>query len=51
MKNRRALLMMALAVVFGLAAVVLASRWLLRQTPAPRTRSWWPRPMSAWASA
>jgi pilus assembly protein CpaB len=33
MKNRRALLMMALAVVFGLAAVVLASRWLLRQTP------------------
>lgn len=33
MKNRRALLMMALAVVFGLAAVALASRWLLRQTP------------------
>ncbi|TFW22260.1 Flp pilus assembly protein CpaB, partial [Duganella callida] len=33
MKNRRALLMMALAVVFGLAAVVLASRWLLKQTP------------------
>lgn len=33
MKNRRALMMMALAVVFGLAAVVLASRWLLRQTP------------------
>jgi len=33
MKNKRALLMMALAVVFGLAAVVLASRWLLRQTP------------------
>jgi pilus assembly protein CpaB len=34
MKNRRALLMMALAVVFGLAAVALASHWLLRQTPA-----------------
>ncbi|WP_373989960.1 Flp pilus assembly protein CpaB [Duganella sp. BuS-21] len=34
MKNRRALSMMALAVVFGLAAVALASRWLLRQTPA-----------------
>ncbi|MHA4868941.1 Flp pilus assembly protein CpaB [Duganella sp. PWIR1] len=34
MKNRRALLMMALAVVFGLAAVAVASRWLLRQTPA-----------------
>lgn len=33
MKNRRALLMMALAVAFGLAAVLLASRWLLRQTP------------------
>ena len=33
MKNRRALLMMALAIVFGLAAVGLASRWLLRQTP------------------
>jgi len=33
MKNRRALLMMALAVVLGLAAVALASRWLLRQTP------------------
>jgi pilus assembly protein CpaB len=33
MKNRRALLMMALAIVFGLAAVALASRWLLRQTP------------------
>ncbi|MYM69269.1 Flp pilus assembly protein CpaB [Pseudoduganella sp. FT55W] len=33
MKNRRALLMMALAIVFGLGAVVLASRWLLRQAP------------------
>lgn len=33
MKNRRALLMMALAIVFGLTAVALASRWLLRQTP------------------
>ncbi|MCU6497919.1 Flp pilus assembly protein CpaB [Rugamonas sp. A1-17] len=34
MNNRRALMMMALAVVLGLVAVVLASRWLLRQTPA-----------------
>src|SRR5471032_2487423 len=34
MNNRRALMMMALAIVLGLAAVVLASRWLLRQTPA-----------------
>jgi pilus assembly protein CpaB len=34
MNNRRALLMMALAIVFGLVAVGLASRWLLRQTPA-----------------
>jgi len=33
MKNHRALLMMALAVVFGFAAVALASRWLLRQAP------------------
>ena len=33
MKNRRALLMMALAIVFGLVAVALASRWLLRQSP------------------
>ncbi|WP_374584312.1 Flp pilus assembly protein CpaB [Pseudoduganella sp.] len=35
MKSRRALLMLALAGVLGLAAVLLASRWLLRQaTPA-----------------
>src|SRR5471032_237834 len=34
MNNRRALMMMALAIVLGLAAVVLASRWLLRKTPA-----------------
>ena len=33
MKNRRALMMMALAVLLGLGAVLLASRWLLRQTP------------------
>jgi len=38
MKNRRALWMMALAIVFGLAAVALASRWLLRQTPAAGNR-------------
>ena len=31
MKNRRALLMMAVAVLLGLGAVMLASRWLLRQ--------------------
>ncbi|KAB8040167.1 Flp pilus assembly protein CpaB [Janthinobacterium aquaticum] len=34
MKNRRALMMMALAVLLGLLAVLLASHWLLRQTPA-----------------
>jgi pilus assembly protein CpaB len=34
MKNRPAWLMMALAVVLGLLAVALASRWLLRQTPS-----------------
>jgi len=31
MKNKRAILIMCIAVLFGLAAVVLASRWLLRQ--------------------
>jgi pilus assembly protein CpaB len=34
MNNKRALLMMALAIVLGLAAVVMASRWLLRQSPS-----------------
>jgi pilus assembly protein CpaB len=38
MKHRRALLMMALAVVLGLGAVLLASRWLLRQTPSVASR-------------
>jgi pilus assembly protein CpaB len=31
MKNRRALIVMAVAILFGLAAVVFASRWLLNQ--------------------
>src|SRR4051794_25349351 len=31
MKNKRALTVMAIAIVFGLAAVVFASRWLLTQ--------------------
>ncbi|MBC7454804.1 MAG: Flp pilus assembly protein CpaB [Massilia sp.] len=31
MKNKRAIIIMCIAVLFGLAAVVLASRWLLRQ--------------------
>ena len=31
MKNKRAIAMMAIAILFGLAAVGLASRWLLRQ--------------------
>ncbi|WBS03282.1 Flp pilus assembly protein CpaB [Pseudoduganella sp. SL102] len=34
MKNRRAYTMMAFAIVLGLAAVALASRWLLRQAPS-----------------
>ena len=38
MKNRRAYLMLALAVVLGLGAVLLASRWLLRQTPSAAGR-------------
>jgi pilus assembly protein CpaB len=31
MKNKRAVAMMAIAILFGLAAVVFASRWLLSQ--------------------
>lgn len=31
MKNKRALIVMAIAILFGLTAVVLASRWLLMQ--------------------
>ena len=31
MKNKRALIVMAVAILFGLAAVVFASRWLLTQ--------------------
>jgi pilus assembly protein CpaB len=38
MKNRRAYSMMALAIVLGLAAVALASRWLLGQTPSNAAR-------------
>jgi pilus assembly protein CpaB len=38
MKNKRALIMMAVAVLFGLAAVVLASRWLLRQSAGSVSR-------------
>jgi pilus assembly protein CpaB len=38
MKNKRAIVMMAIAILFGLAAVVLASRWLLRQPAASADR-------------
>jgi pilus assembly protein CpaB len=38
MKNKRAIVMMAIAILFGLAAVVLASRWLLRQPSASADR-------------
>jgi pilus assembly protein CpaB len=38
MNNRRALMMLALALLLGLAAVALASRWLLRATPAAPNR-------------
>jgi pilus assembly protein CpaB len=38
MKNRRAYLMLALAAALGLGAVLLASRWLLRQTPGTAGR-------------
>ena len=38
MKNKRAVIVMALAILFGLAAVVLASRWLLTQPAASAGR-------------
>jgi pilus assembly protein CpaB len=38
MKNKRAIVMMAIAILFGLAAVVVASRWLLRQPAASADR-------------
>ena len=37
-KNKRALLMMAVAVLFGLVAVILASRWLLNKSAASSDR-------------
>jgi pilus assembly protein CpaB len=37
-KNKRAVAMLALAIVFGLAAVALASRWLLTQSAAGSNR-------------
>lgn len=38
MKNKRAVIVMTLAILFGLAAVVLASNWLLRQPAATSGR-------------
>ncbi|NRR30892.1 Flp pilus assembly protein CpaB [Oxalobacteraceae bacterium] len=38
MKNQRAWIMMGLAILLGVGAVLLASRWLLRQTPGARGR-------------
>jgi pilus assembly protein CpaB len=38
MKNKRAFIVMALAIVFGLTAVALASRWLLSQPAASANR-------------
>jgi pilus assembly protein CpaB len=38
MKNRRAILVMVVAILFGLAAVVFASRWLLNQPGGPSGR-------------
>jgi len=38
MKSRRALMMLGLAMVLGLAAVLLASRWLLRQSSPSTVR-------------
>lgn len=36
MKNKRAILVMAVAILFGFAAVVFASRWLLKQPSSGR---------------
>lgn len=38
MKNKRAIIMMAVAVLFGIAAVVLASLWLARQSASSAQR-------------
>lgn len=38
MKNKRAVIVMALAILFGLAAVLAASRWLLTQPAATASR-------------
>ncbi|VXC18910.1 Flp pilus assembly protein CpaB [Massilia sp. 9I] len=38
MKNKRAVIVMTLAILFGLAAVVLASHWLLKQPAANGNR-------------
>lgn len=38
MKNKRAVIVMALAILFGLAAVVMASRWLLTQPAASASK-------------
>ena len=38
MKNKRAVIVMALAILFGLAAVVAASHWLLKQPAANASR-------------
>jgi pilus assembly protein CpaB len=38
MKNKRAVIVMTLAILFGLAAVLLASNWLLRQPAATSGR-------------
>ena len=38
MKNKRAVIVMTLAILFGLAAVVMASRWLLTQPAASTPR-------------
>ena len=38
MKNKRAIIMMAVAVLFGIAAVVLASLWLAKQSASSAQR-------------
>ena len=38
MRGSRALIMLALALIAGIAAVVLASRWLVQQTAGPASQ-------------
>ena len=44
MKNSRAVMMLVVAMVAGLAAVVFASHWLVQTSTSRSRRSRWPTP-------